>query len=386
MAAPQRQPPQLAREPEYFAVTDPIIEIRGLAKSFGTYRALEHVDFTIQRGEFFSLLGPSGCGKSTLLRLLAGFEAADKGEIFIDGEPMSGVPPHLRPVNMVFQSYAIFPHLDVRDNIAFGLRGRSLSRRDTEAQVQQMLETIGLPGFGKRRTSELSGGQRQRVALARALVRRPKVLLLDEPLAALDKKLRERMQLELRELQHRVGVTFVFVTHDQDEALSLSDRIAVMSRGKVHQIGRPDEIYEQPRTRFVADFIGTMNFFPATVEQVDDRLVADCGALGRVELGQGAAGRRAGEPVVLAVRPEHMRLMENPRPGTSGFGAMGQITQVSYSGDRRYLAISVPGLDQPVTLSLAAGSDGWAGSARLQGPVWVGCGADAALVLDPATT
>jgi ABC-type Fe3+/spermidine/putrescine transport system ATPase subunit len=211
---------------------DTFISLRGISKHFGPVRAIDDVSFEIRRGEFFSLLGPSGCGKTTLLRMLAGFEVPTRGEIFIDGQAMSAVPPNERPTNMVFQSYAIFPHLTVAENIAYGLRKKGLSKADMADTVNQALERIKLAGYGSRGAHQLSGGQRQRVALARALVCRPKVLLLDEPLGALDKKLREEMQIELRQLQRSVGITFVFVTHDQEEALTLSDRIAVMSKGR----------------------------------------------------------------------------------------------------------------------------------------------------------
>jgi len=260
---------------------DPFISIRDVSKSFGQVRAVDHVSFDIGAGEFFSLLGPSGCGKTTLLRLLAGFESPTSGEIFIDGQPMSTVPPHHRPVNMVFQNYAIFPHLNVGANIAYGLRKAKLSRAEKNALVDEMLELIKLPGYGKRWSHELSGGERQRVALARALIKRPKVLLLDEPLGALDKQLRERMQLELRALQRSVGITFVFVTHDQEEALTMSDRIAVMSKGRDLQVDTPTLLYEAPKSREVAAFIGNMNFFDARVTAVDrGSATVDAGVLG----------------------------------------------------------------------------------------------------------
>src|SRR5215207_5275618 len=245
---------------------DMIIALEGVTKSFGAVRAVEMVSFEVRRGEFFAILGPSGCGKTTLLRILAGFEEPDDGKVLIDGQPMAGVAPHARPTNMVFQNYAIFPHLNVRDNIAYGLRRQKLGRQETDELVAKALELIKLPGYGGRAAQELSGGERQRVALARALVCRPKVLLLDEPLGALDKKLREEMQIELRQLQRTVGITFVFVTHDQEEALALSDRIAVMSAGRALQVDSPNRLYEEPNSRQVAEFIGSMNFIDGAVK------------------------------------------------------------------------------------------------------------------------
>jgi len=246
-------------------MNESIISFSQVSKRFGTVTAVNQASFDIHRGEFFSLLGPSGCGKTTLLRIVAGFEIPTEGEVFIDDQPMSAIPPNRRPVNMVFQNYAIFPHLDVRANIAFGMRKSGLSKTDLNRRIDEVLELIKLPGYGSRGSDELSGGQRQRVALARALIKQPKVLLLDEPLGALDKKLREQMQIELRQLQQQLGITFVFVTHDQEEALTLSDRIAVMSDGEVIEIATPAELYESPSSRFVADFIGSMNFFEGEV-------------------------------------------------------------------------------------------------------------------------
>ena len=237
------------------------IQISGLRKQFGKVVALERIDLDIREGEFFSLLGPSGCGKTTLLRILSGLEFPTTGSVLIDGSDVSSEPPYRRPTNLVFQSYAIFPHLSVAENIAYGLRRLRIGTSEQARRVDEMLALIGLQGYGSRRPNQLSGGQLQRVALARALVLKPKVLLLDEPLAALDKKLRERMQLELRALQREVGITFVFVTHDQEEALTLSDRVAVMSQGRMVQCSPPLELYQRPKNRFVAEFVGEMNFF-----------------------------------------------------------------------------------------------------------------------------
>lgn len=329
-----------------------IISIRGVSKHFGPVRALEEVDMEIRRGEFFTLLGPSGCGKTTLLRLLAGFEAPSNGEIYIDDQPMSAIPPHHRPVNMVFQNYAIFPHLDVRGNIAYGMRKSGLEKSELNAKIEQMLEMIKLPGYGPRGANELSGGERQRVALARALIKRPKVLLLDEPLGALDKKLREHMQIELRSLQRQVGITFVFVTHDQEEALTMSDRIAVMSKAHVIEISSPSRLYETPRTRFVADFIGTMNFFAGSIRTVDDgRVTVDGGCLGEIRATTSEVPGGPGSEVTVAIRPEKLRLtFEPPQNGINA--VEGRMGPSAYLGDRSHFYVHVPGRAEPVSVAL----------------------------------
>src|SRR5712692_5703888 len=243
----------------------PLVRFEAVTKRFATTVAVDRLSLGIYAGEFFALLGPSGCGKTTLLRMLAGFETTDEGRVLLGEEDIGRVPPYRRPVNMMFQSYALFPHLTVAGNIAFGLKQDRLARREIETRVAEMLALVKLEGFGGRKPHQLSGGQRQRVALARSLAKRPKVLLLDEPLAALDKKLREQTQFELMDLQGRLGTTFVIVTHDQEEAMTVAHRIAVMNRGQVVQVGTPSEIYEFPQTRFVADFIGTTNLFEGTV-------------------------------------------------------------------------------------------------------------------------
>jgi ABC-type Fe3+/spermidine/putrescine transport system ATPase subunit len=240
------------------AVAD--VELRGVTKRFGDVVAVDSLDLAVERGEFLSLLGPSGCGKTTTLRLLGGFEQPDEGEIRIDGADVRGLPPYKRDVNTVFQSYALFPHLGVRENVAYGLKQRGLRRSERLRRADEMLELVRLPHLAGRRPRQLSGGQQQRVALARALVLTPKVLLLDEPLGALDLKVRRELQIELKRIQHEVGITFVYVTHDQEEALAMSDRVAVMNAGRIKQLGPPREIYDRPATRFVADFIGETNF------------------------------------------------------------------------------------------------------------------------------
>jgi spermidine/putrescine transport system ATP-binding protein len=327
------------------------IEFREVVKRFGTVTAVDRVSFHIQVGEFFSLLGPSGCGKTTSLRLIAGFENPDEGQILIDNQPQNELPPHRRAVNTVFQNYALFPHLTVYQNVAFGLEMDRIPEAEKRRRVHAMLELVRLPGMENRRPGQLSGGQQQRVALARALVKNPKVLLLDEPLGALDLKLRKAMQVELKLLQHQVGITFVYVTHDQEEALTMSDRIAVMNDGHVLQIGAPREIYENPHSRFVADFIGETNLIPAHVEQAGETWSV---ALenGQQFFAQAGAGLEPGDRALVSIRPEKIQLA---RPGeTGGSGSenptddthtclTGQIVQAVYLGtDTRYL-VELPG-------------------------------------------
>ncbi|WP_073256215.1 ABC transporter ATP-binding protein [Shimia gijangensis] len=329
---------------------DAFISIQNVDKYFGKFQAIDKISMDIGHGEFFSLLGSSGCGKTTLLRMLAGFETPTNGEIYIDGQPMSEVPPHYRPVNMVFQSYAIFPHLNVRDNIAYGLRKQRLSKMKKYEMVDEMLDLIKLPEYGDRKAHELSGGQRQRIALARALILKPKVLLLDEPLGALDKQLREQMQLELRALQRTVGITFVFVTHDQEEALTLSDRIAVMSGGTVLQTDTPTGLYEMPQNREVAAFIGTMNFFEAMVDRVEgDTLVLDAKGLGKVSTTKGQRTTTKGDRFELAIRPEKLKISDT-KP-TTGACVEGTLENAAYLGERSHYYVRVDGQDTPVAVS-----------------------------------
>ena len=285
---------------------DPIVSVEGVSKSFDNVEAVTNVSLTIERGEFVSLLGPSGCGKSTLLRMIAGFEQPDQGTITIDGTEVLDVPPNRRPVNMVFQSYALFPHLTVFDNVAFGLRRKRLPAAEIEKTAGEFLQLVGLEALGGRYPSQLSGGQQQRVALARALVNKPKVLLLDEPLGALDLKLRKRMQIELKQLQRELGISFIYVTHDQDEALALSDRIAVMNIGRLLQYGTCREIYDRPRTEFVANFLGEANVIPGRfIERIKSSFVEVAGK--RIEVNDGGdASRHPGDRVLLAIRPEQL--------------------------------------------------------------------------------
>jgi spermidine/putrescine transport system ATP-binding protein len=305
------------------------VEVRAATKIFGAgqdaVRALDAVSVTIRQNEFFTLLGPSGCGKTTLLRLIAGFELPSAGDILLSGQSVVELPPHKRPVNTVFQNYALFPHMTVADNIAFGLEMRGIAKREATATVNEMLALVKMTGLGGRRPAQLSGGQQQRVALARALANHPEVLLLDEPLSALDLKLRQGMRTELKNLQQKTGITFIFVTHDQEEALTMSDRIAVMSQGKIQQLGAPLDIYERPVNRFVADFIGDTNFVSATIIAGRDGAFVHCRNDGGLELlvspVNGVAG---GAAVTLALRPEKIML----KPG----GGIGTIAQAVYVG------------------------------------------------------
>ncbi len=326
------------------------INIEGVSKTFGSIVAVDNVNIEISTGEFFSLLGPSGCGKTTLLRMLAGFESPSSGEIYIDGKAMSEIPPHQRPTNMVFQNYAIFPHLDVASNIAYGLRKDKLGKVEQKRMVEEALEMVKLPGYGKRRSNELSGGQLQRVALARALIKRPKVLLLDEPLGALDKKLREEMQLELRVLQESVGITFIFVTHDQEEALTLSDRVAVLARGNVLLMDSPQQLYNHPVNVEVADFIGRMNFFDARVNSLQgDVAHLDTNALGRLKLFIEGKQLQQGDQLILALRPEQVHLTHERTEEVNT--VKGKLSTSAYFGDRSHYYVSVEGIDKPIEAS-----------------------------------
>ena len=314
-----------------------IITLDHVEKHYGDVTALAGVSAEIRAGEFFSLLGPSGCGKTTLLRMIAGFDEPSSGTIAIAGQPMSGVPANLRPTNMVFQSYAIFPHLNVAQNVAFGLKKQRLGRRETRARVEEALAMVDLAGYGARAAHALSGGQRQRVALARALVMQPKVLLLDEPMSALDKKLREQMQVELRRLQRAVGITFILVTHDQEEALIMSDRIAVMFDGQIAQLDGPQQLYRRPASRRVASFIGIMNFLDAEIrEHRGDTLALDVAALGPVEVA--APPREISRDVCVGIRPEMLTLLLDPTDRAEREIA-GEVTETVYYGDMTYYEV-----------------------------------------------
>src|SRR3954447_20499610 len=307
----------------------PIVTFENVTKRFGDFTAVDGLTLEIFAREFFPLLGPSGCGKTTLLRLLAGFEAPDSGRVVLDGQDLAGVPPYRRPVNMMFQSYALFPHMTVAGNVAFGLKQDSLPKDEIAARVDDMLALVQLTGFAARKPDQLSGGQRQRVALARSLAKRPKVLLLDEPLAALDRKLREETRFELKDLQTRLQTTFVIVTHDQDEAMTVADRIAVMDRGRLAQVGTPVEVYERPASRWVAGFVGDVNLIEGHVTAVYPSfvMVERDGMRLRVAHAPVAPG-----PVAVALRPEKIRISHTVPDGAFENGAAGTVTDIGYLG------------------------------------------------------
>src|SRR5258707_4406564 len=324
-------------EPPAVATADmPLLRIEAVGKSFGNFRAVDRLSLDIRAGEFFALLGPSGCGKTTLLRMLAGFETPDEGRILLDGKDIAQVLPHQRPVNMMFQNYALFPHLNVRDNIAFGLKRARMARADIATRVAEMVALVKLDGLEKRKPDQLSGGQKQRVALAGSLARRPQVLLLDEPLAALDKKLRESTQLELMDLQRRLGMTFIIVTHDQEEAMTMANRIGVMDAGRLEQVATPRDLYEAPRSRWVAEFVGDVNLFDGEVSSREhNRLLVSTrdGTLSVVEPRDPVTKTK----VSVAIRPEKVKLSRRgPASDADNAHAInrleGVVTDVSYLG------------------------------------------------------
>lgn len=360
--------------------TDAVISIERVCKRYGDYVAVHEASFQVRRGEFFSMLGPSGCGKTTMLRMIAGFESVTSGVLRLDGADVSAVPPYRRNVNTVFQNYALFPHLSVFDNVAFGPRIKGISTSKLEQKVRTMLDAVRLGDFASRKPNQLSGGQRQRVALARALINDPSALLLDEPLSALDLELRRQMQLELKRIQREVGITFVFVTHDQEEALTMSDRIAVMRRGRLEQVGTPEEIYDAPASVFVARFIGTANLLPVRIDQVQ-------GAEANILL---PGGRRApvptcgqtfqaNQPGILMIRPERMRFsLGEPPSGTPSLPVT--VQDVVFQGERLRVALrDAAGNDlvEHIEPSLRNGA------LRAGATAWVAWNADDARLLHP---
>ncbi|HEY9797458.1 MAG TPA: ABC transporter ATP-binding protein [Leptolyngbyaceae cyanobacterium] len=329
------------RSPDTAAELD--VELRKVFKVFDGETAVRGVDLNIRRGEFFSILGPSGCGKTTTLRLVAGFDLPSAGEVLIQGQPMTHIPPHRRPVNTVFQSYALFNHLSVRENIAFGLRLKKLKGAEVDERVRQALKLVKMEDYANRFPAQLSGGQQQRVALARALVNRPAVVLLDEPLGALDLKLRKEMQVELSNLHQDLGLTFIMVTHDQEEALSLSDRIAVMRAGKIEQIGTPTEIYERPRTTFVADFIGDTNLFKGRVETADSSSLQITTTTGLKIVVQSKSSKELtshAKDLAVSVRPEKIRLSLSPPDSTINCFE-GRLKHVMYLGTHVHYVVEL---------------------------------------------
>ena len=351
-----------------------LLEITGATKRFGATLAVDDVSLAVEPGEFFALLGPSGCGKTTLLRLIAGFERPDAGRIVIDGTDVTDTPPYARPVNMMFQSYALFPHLDVAANIGFGLRQLGWDRRRRAARVAELLALVQMPGLERRRPDELSGGQKQRVALARALARSPKLLLLDEPMAALDRKLREETRLELTGLQHRLGTAFVVVTHDQEEALGLAARVGVMRQGRLAQTGPPSELYERPNSRFVADFVSGVNLLEGRVITASRGPGFAIPGVAEPAPLAGAPGLSDGAAAALAVRPERLRLSRERPPG---FALPATIASIGYQGGRSTVYLA---RDRGPPLRAILSSDTAAGFARGDS-VWVDWTSDDAIVL-----
>ena len=332
-------------------MSENFIDIKNISRHFGSVKAVDNVSFSIKQGEFFSLLGPSGCGKTTLLRLLAGFESANQGEIFIDGIDVTTMPPNLRPTNMVFQNYAIFPHINVKKNIEFGMRKEKLSKQELDDRVQEVLSLVKLEGYEERFSNQLSGGQRQRIALARALIKRPKVLLLDEPLGALDKKLRDEMQIELRNLQKAVGITFVFVTHDQSESISMSDRVAVMNDGQIQQISDPHDLYYNPQNIFVSDFIGTTNFLSSSTGASNgENIMVKIESIGEFSIKNKLNISENNSDTVCSIRPEAIELSPNPIE-KGDIILEGKIENSSYYGELTSFYVKVDGAEKPLIAS-----------------------------------
>ena len=321
----------------------PFIAFRNVTRRFGDFVAVNDLSLDIYEREFFALLGPSGCGKTTLMRMVAGFEQPTSGEVYLDGQNLAGVPPYRRPTNMMFQSYALFPHMTVEANIGFGIRQDRMPKAEVARRVEEMLHLVKLAPFARRKPHQLSGGQRQRVALARSLAKNPKVLLLDEPLAALDKKLREETQFELIDLQQRLGLTFVIVTHDQEEAMTMADRIAVMDHGRIVQVATPAEIYEQPNSRYVADFIGDINLIEGRVASTSDRTIRmESPATGAVVEVDQVTDAQRGDPAWFAIRPEKVHISLDPPPEGAVNTVSGEVWDIAYLGDVSIYHVRLP--------------------------------------------
>jgi spermidine/putrescine transport system ATP-binding protein len=323
-------------------LSEPSVHLRGVSKAFGDFIAVREMDLEIAQGEFFTMLGPSGCGKTTTLRMIAGFEQPTEGQILIEGSDVAGLPAHKRPTNTVFQSYALFPHLSVGENVAFGLQRKKVPKSEIKSRVESELERVGLAAEINRRPNQLSGGMQQRVALARALVNLPKVLLLDEPLGALDLKLRKGLQLELKRIQRDVGITFVYVTHDQEEALTMSDRIAVMNKGRIEQVANPEEVYERPATSFVAGFIGVSNLMPGEVVSANgshSQVRLDAG----IEFESGVGGLHAGDRCNAVVRPEKLQIAPADAAAPSGPNVEGVVESSVYLGTATQIIVRLAG-------------------------------------------
>ena len=330
----ERRSEKIKHEPWRDPQAEPYIRIEGITKKFGDFVAVNNVSLKIYKGEIFCLLGGSGCGKSTLLRMLAGFEEPSAGKIFLDGQDMAEIPPYERPVNMMFQSYALFPHMSVEKNVSFGLEQERLPKSEIASRVAAILDIVKLGEFAQRKPHQLSGGQRQRVALARSLAKRPKLLLLDEPLGALDRKLREHTQFELINIQEQLGVTFIVVTHDQEEAMTLASRIGVMNRGEIVQIGTPTEIYEFPSTKFVADFIGSVNMFEGSlIEDLPDRVRIESAELGSVIYVDHGISAAPSAVVWAAIRPEKIEILRTAPAQTNENCVRGVVQEIAYMGD-----------------------------------------------------
>ncbi len=361
-----------------------LVEFRSVTKSYGDVTAVDGLSLSIYPGEFFALLGPSGCGKTTLMRMLAGFEEPTGGTILLDGVEITGTPPHRRPTNMMFQSYALFPHMSVWDNIAFGLKQEGMARAAIASRVEEMLALVRLEGLARRRPDQLSGGQRQRVALARSLAKRPKVLLLDEPLGALDRKLREATQFELMDLQADLGLTFLMVTHDQDEAMIMADRIAVMDHGRIVQVAPAEEVYEQPANRYVAEFVGDVTIAEGVVTSVRGHLVhIHAPHFGAIEIDEEEGRANVGAPALVALRPEKIQIGHD-EPAQPLNKVRGEIWDIAYLGDFTMMQVKVGGDDGPLVKAAIANR-----TRRMERPfawddmVWLWWDVEAGVLIDP---